>query len=208
MHHEIFEEGAYAIKADTDHPVIIDCGGSYGVSTIYFKTRFPGAKLTVVEADPSIFSILSSNTRPFNFEDVTLLNKAVAPMSGQTIEFYSLGADMGRIHAGSMDAPSVSIPTICLDDLITGKTNFLKIDIEGAETDAIKACTKLNLVDQLFIEYHSFEDTDQTLGELLTILKAHHFRYFIKTIYAPAKPFQERTSNFGMDLQLAIFATR
>ncbi|MEB3260168.1 MAG: FkbM family methyltransferase [Cyanobacteriota bacterium] len=208
MHQEIFADGVYDIDPPTERPVIIDCGGSYGVSTVYFKSRFPHANITVVEADPAIFSILSSNISQFDFNGVTLLNQAVAAESGQNIPFYSFGADAGRLHSGGLTAPSVSIPTISLDDLIQGRTDFLKIDIEGAETDAIRACSKLDLVDQLFIEYHSFEDSEQTLSELLDILKSNGYRYYIKTIYHPSRPYREIQSNCGMDLQLAISATR
>jgi FkbM family methyltransferase len=208
MHHEIFIDGVYDIKSDKEQPIIIDCGGSYGVSALYFKSRFPHCKIKIVEADPTIFSLLSSNIKNAGHSDMTLLNKAVASESGQSLPFYALGADMGRLHPGTIAAPCVSIPTICLDDLIEEKTDFLKIDIEGAETDALRSCKKLDLVDQLFIEYHSFEDREQTLGELLEILRENGFRYYIQTILSPPKPFLEQKSNHGMDLQIGISATR
>ncbi|MEB3318829.1 MAG: FkbM family methyltransferase [Cyanobacteriota bacterium] len=208
MYQEIFIDGVYNIKSERDAPIIIDCGGSYGVSALYFKSRFPDCKIKIVEADPTIFSILASNIRNSGHSDMTLLNNAVASESGQSLPFYALGADMGRLHPGTVAAPCVSIPTICLDDLIEEKTDFLKIDIEGAETDVLRSCKKLDLVDQLFIEYHSFADQEQTLDELLAIIRAHGFRYYIQTILTPPKPFLEQTTNHGMDLQLGISATR
>lgn len=208
MHQEIFCDQVYAFKPSDREVNIIDCGGSYGVSALYFKSSYPDSKITVVEADPVIFSILSSNINNTGYDGITLLNRVVGPESGQMAQFYPLGADLGRIHSGNIEIPSKSIPTICLDDLIKTKTDFLKIDIEGAETDVLSTSKKLNLVDHLFVEYHSFEDTDQTLVDLLEILRENGFRYHIKTVFTPSNPFIKRQSNHGMDLQLGIYANR
>ncbi len=55
--------------------------GRSDVSTVYFKTRFPRAKITVVEADPGIVSNLTSNVGQVKFKDVTLLNADVGRLS-------------------------------------------------------------------------------------------------------------------------------
>lgn len=208
MYHEIFNDGVYAIKTINSKPSIIDCGASYGVSALYFKSRFPDCTIKAVEADPSTFALLATNIQRHNFSGVTLLNKAVAPESNQSVPFYSLGADIGRLHAGPQDTPPISVQTIGLDDLIEGSTDFLKIDIEGAETEVLHAAKKLHLVNQIFVEYHSFKDTDQSLSELLEILRINGFRYYIHTIFTPRQPFLEQKLNHGMDMQLGISATR
>jgi FkbM family methyltransferase len=208
MYQEIFEDGVYDIRPDTLEPTIIDCGASYGVSALYFKARFPRCRIKAVEADPATFSLLSFNMRNHEHFGMELIHRAVAAESGLCIPFHCLGADAGRIHSGTQSAPSVLVKTICLDDLIDGPTDFLKIDIEGAETDVLRSSKKLDKVNQLFVEYHSFEDTNQSLGELLEILSDHGFRYYISTIFTPHRPFVEQQVNLGMDLQLGISATR
>jgi FkbM family methyltransferase len=208
MYQEIFHDGVYGIRPDTVEPVIIDCGASYGVSVLYFKTLFPHCRVKAVEADPATFSLLSLNLDRHNYCGVELIQRAVAAESGLCIPFHCLGADAGRLHAGAQNTPSVLVETISIDDLIEGPTDFLKIDIEGAETDALRSSKKLDQVHQLFIEYHSFEDTKQSLGELLEILSDHGFRYYIKTIFSPPRPYVERELHLGMDLQLGISATR
>jgi FkbM family methyltransferase len=208
MHQEIFHDGVYDISLDTPEPVFIDCGANYGVSALYFKSRYPRCRIKAVEADPAIFSLLESNLCKHELSGVELIHRAVAAESGISVPFHCLGADAGRIHLGTQNAPSVLVQSISLDDLIDGPVDFLKIDIEGAETDVIRSSKKLDQVDHLFIEYHSFEDTKQSLGELLEILTAHGLRYYIKTIYAPRRPFLEQEVHLGMDLQLGISATR
>ena len=82
------------------------------------------------------------------------------------------------------------------------------MDIEGAETDVLLSSNKLDQVNQMFIEYHSFYDSDQKLSQLLEILSQNHFRYYIQKIFCPSKPFQKIDCINGMDLQLNIFAIR
>jgi hypothetical protein len=133
------------------------------------------------------------------------LNKAVSNNIG-SIEFFSEGADGGRVH--KMDDPknTSSVDTVLLDDLIDGQVDFLKMDIEGSETDVLCASRKLNKVKQLFIEYHSFVDETQNLGDLLSCLAKNNFRYYIHTQFCSKKPLVDDQIQLGMDLQLNIFA--
>ena len=80
-----------------------------------------------------------------------------------------------------MDNPknSYKVETIDLDELIDGEVDFLKMDIEGAETGVLCGSQKLDKVKQLFIEYHSFVDDKQKLSDLLSCLIKNGFRYFI-----------------------------
>jgi hypothetical protein len=190
MHREIYGDQSYLFRCQRDAPVIIDCGSNYGVSILWFKKNYPDAKIVGVEADP-----------------------AVSSKSGH-VPFHCLGADSGRIHAGSPDGIGsstevIDVPTVLLDDLIgEDEVDFLKIDIEGAELDVISGSKKLNRVNQMFIEYHSFIDVPQQLSRLLSILEDNGFRYYIDKVCSPQNPYLEITINQGMDLQLRIFATR
>ena len=204
---EIFVEEIYRFDTANLRPRIVDCGANYGVSVLYFKHNYPQARISAVEADASIFGILQENLKAAGAGDVMLINKAVSH-NGESLRFHSEGADGGRTH-GLESARSVQvIPAITLDDLIDGPIDFLKMDIEGAEAAALAACTKLDQVDQMFIEYHSFTDTPQALGDLLSLLRARGFRYYIHTQFCSKAPLTVEQSHMGMDLQLNIFVKR
>ena len=213
MHKEIYRDQSYLFRYQRDTPLIIDCGSNYGVSILWFKKNYPDARIVGVEADPVVFDMLFRNVSRRNFADVTLLHRAVSSKSGH-VPFHCLGADSGRILAGSPDGIStnseiIDVPTVLLDDLIgEDEVDFLKIDIEGAELDVISGSKKLNRVNQMFIEYHSFIDVPQQLSRLLSILENSGFRYYIDKVCSPQNPYLEITNNQGMDLQLRIFATR
>jgi hypothetical protein len=69
-------------------------------------------------------------------------------------------------------------------------------------------CTKLGMVQQMFIEYHSFKQAPQTLGRLLDTLSGAGFRYYIHHQFCSPTPLTLETVQLGMDLQLNIFAKR
>jgi FkbM family methyltransferase len=202
---EIFVDQIYRFTTCSPIPRIIDCGSNYGTSIIYFKSIYPGARITGIEADPKIYSLLRANCAHL---DVELLNKAVSN-NGEPLQFFSEGSDGGRAgHALNEPKAVVRIDAITLDDLIDGHVDFLKIDIEGSEGDSIDACTKLSLVDQMFIEYHSFADSKQNLARMLDKLSAEGFRYYIHHQFCSPRPLTEEMLQLGMDLQLNIFAKR
>jgi FkbM family methyltransferase len=111
MHREIYSDQSYLFRSQRDVPVIIDCGSNYGVSILWFKKSYPDAKIVGVEADPVVFDMLFRNISRRNFSDVKLLHRAVSSKSGH-IPFHCLGADSGRIHAGSPDGISSSTEVI------------------------------------------------------------------------------------------------
>jgi FkbM family methyltransferase len=202
---EIFGDGIYAFECHRQHPLIIDCGSNYGTSIVYFKHRYPSARVIGVEADPQIFAILQKNCAHL---DVQLLSKAVSH-DHEPVTFFSEGTDGGRA-SHSLEAPKAvtRVESVTLDDLITEPVDFLKLDIEGSEAAALAACTKLDQVGQLFVEYHSFQDSPQGLDGMLRTLRQHGFRYYIRHVFCPTAPLSTHAVNLGMDLQLNVFAKR
>ncbi len=67
---------------------------------------------------------------------------------------------------------------------------------------------RLDAARQLFIEYHSFADTEQSLHVLLQRLAESGFRYYLQTQFCPRRPLVENDRHLGMDLQINVFAKR
>ena len=208
MYREIFEQQIYKFKASIKNPLIIDGGANIGLSLIYFKQLYPDSKVIAFEPDPNVFRILQENTEKFQLTDVTLLNKAL--WSSETIlEFMAEGADGGRVVETDQSNYKHQVPAIRLREYLNQPVHFLKLDIEGAETEVLKDCQDLlGNVENLFVEYHSFVNQKQTLNILIDILSDAGFRLHIHPPATSPQPFFNRNIHLGMDMQLNIFAFR
>lgn len=204
---EIFEREIYAFNHANDKPRILDCGANVGVSCLYFRKRFPNARITAFEPDPEIFAYLQSNLASAGCLGVELIPKGVWS-SNTTLRFQSEGADAGRI--GNEEGKTViEIPTVRLRDFLNKSVDLLKIDIEGAETEVILDIAPcLGKVRNIFVEYHSFAGQPQSLGKLVQTLTDAGFRIQIHPIYYAPQPFIEVCDHLGMDMQLNIFGSR
>ena len=204
---QIFDEQIYRFKSNTERPYILDCGANIGLSVVYFKQLFPHSRIVAFEADSQIFEILNRNVTSFGYDDVELVNRAVWNCETD-LNFTSDGADGGRLSV-SNDKPDNVVKTVRLRDYLDRRIDFLKIDIEGAETVVLEDCgDALKNVESLFVEYHSFAEQQQTLNNLLEILSQAGFRLHIHAPMPSPQPFLKRYSEMGMDMQLNIFAFR
>ncbi|MEA5503464.1 FkbM family methyltransferase [Halotia wernerae UHCC 0503] len=208
MYKEILESQIYKFKTNSCTPIIIDAGANIGLSTLYFKQLYPQSKIIAFEPDTRVFAALKENIAAFSLTNVDLVNKAV--WSSETIlKFMSEGADAGRIVQVDKSKEIQEVSTIRLRDYLNQKVDFLKIDIEGAETEVINDCQDLLInVDNLFVEYHSFVNQPQTLSNLIDILSRANFRFYIDAPIKCQHPFYEHGQYMGMDQQLNIFAFR
>lgn len=206
---EIFIDRTYAFHSDTFTPRIIDCGANIGLSILFFKSIYPEARIIAFEPDADIFRILNQNLSNFYLTDVEVINKAVW-MNNKGVRFHQDGGVGGSIdlHEDAEFSQAIT-PSARLKDFLAEPVDFLKIDIEGAETTVLEDCAEdLHSVRQLFIEYHSHPETAQTLDKILLILRKNGFRYYIKEAWENMKhPFLEKRGIY-YDLQLNIFAYR
>ena len=209
MEQEIFQQEIYKFYADTDVPLILDCGANIGLSIIYFKKLFPNASIIGFEPDSKIFDILKYNLKAFGLLDIDLEKRAVWS-SETTISFMVEGADGGRVLQEQREVPQNEVKTVQLKNFLSQPVDFLKMDIEGAETEVIINCQdRLHHVKNIFIEYHSFVNTSQSLDKILTILKKNGFRYHIQAPGLQSKqPFVNIKESLGMDMQLNIYGFR
>ncbi|MFC1843564.1 FkbM family methyltransferase [Thermodesulfobacteriota bacterium] len=205
---EIFLKKTYQFKTKKSKPYIIDVGANIGLSVLFFKKTFPSAEIIAIEADPHIFQYLQTNIHNNGFTDVELINKA-AWHKETIIKFSSEGADAGRI-AYDGDTNLVSVPAFDISSLLINRSvDMLKIDIEGAENNVLKACrAHLQNVDNIIVEYHSKVEEEQQLDSILALLRDTGFRFQIHSINSNPQPLVTTKIPYGFDLQLNIFAWR
>jgi FkbM family methyltransferase len=202
---EIFCNEIYRFRHDSLSPIIIDVGANVGLATLWWKTMYPGSKITAIEADPQIFELLRRNVIGAGIDNVELIGAAAWVKNGD-VRFSPDHSDGGRVSGvGTL------IRSICLFDLLDKyeRIDFLKIDIEGGERILLphieKALVKVNT---MFCEYHSCIGQPQGLEEILGVISRSGFRYHIKNLLASRHPFVKIEESCGFDNQINIFCYR
>lgn len=208
----IFEHQIYAFHVETGFPRIIDCGANIGLAILYWKQKYPGARITAFEPDPIVFETLSRNVEGWGLRDVELLRSAVGKEHGEAF-FHSEGADAGcvvRENAPPSPAnPLITVDVIPLAPLLDERVDLLKIDIEGAETDVLlSVADRLQNVQRIFVEWHSFSGEPQHLHTILGILVNAGFRVHCQPEFSLSSPFLEVATTAPMDNRVNVFAMR
>ena len=209
QHKEIFADEYYLFKTDSRQPVILDCGANIGMSILYFKKLYPHSRIIAFEAEPEISRLLDFNLRANQIRDVEIISKAVWK-DNDGIWFGSEAADSSSIYS---TAEKKLVPSVRLRDFLNAEKqiDFLKIDIEGAETAVLDDCRdSLRHVQNLFVEFHSYIGNPQGMADVIRVFEENGFRYFIDTNQHRLRPFvnYRYRGNDVMDLQLNIFGWR
>lgn len=206
---EIFDEEIYLFNCEKESPYIIDCGSNIGLSILYLKKQFPGARIVGFEPDPLIFDILQENVSNFELSSITLENKAVWNENDLRLGFRPEIGLGGKLDLTSDLSDRLVVKSVRLKDYLSEPIDFLKIDIEGAEVVVLEDIKEdLHWVEKIFVEYHGEKNRPQELQLLLDILSQTGFRYYIKDAYPVLHPYIESEHRSGFDLQLNIFAFR
>jgi FkbM family methyltransferase len=186
---QIFIEGEYRFEANTDSPVILDCGANIGLATLFFKHLYPGARISSFEADPETASILQKNVERNRLKDVSVYNLMLSNTEGDQ-PFYlsadeegalSMSANPNRISSHR----EITVKAGKLSSYINGPIDLLKLDVEGAEWDVmtdLKSSGKISLVRRMVIEYHhKIGGQASCMARFLALLEGEGFEYQIAT---------------------------
>jgi len=210
MKKEIFDSEIYKFNTLNKKPYILDCGANIGLSVIYLKFLYPESKIVAFEPDPEIFSVLRENIEKYSFSEVELIQKALWNKE-ENVQFCGEGADAGLLlDVDGERKVTNTVSTISLNAYLNEPVAFLKLDIEGAETTVIKDIQgKLNNVERIFVEYHSFVGQKQTLNEIIEILTNANFRLHISSPGLTSNtPFVHLNVYNNMDMQLNIYGIK
>lgn len=184
LYDEIFKEHQYYVEFDTLAPKIVDCGGHIGLATMYFKSIYPDAEITVFEPHPSLVKYLHKNIEENSLQLIEVVEKAVWKDEGMVTVFtdpeseqpwYSTTSVIENAWTMREKTKQIEVPAVRLSSYITEPIDLLKMDIEGAETEVSKEIQpKLKFVKHLFIEFHA--NRLHRPEELVKILQNNGFK--------------------------------
>ncbi len=185
---DIFKKKMYEIDLKTKYPRIIDIGAHIVVDTIYFKQKYPKAKIIAFEPNPYTFKLLEKNVSQNNLADVDIINAAVGDKDEESI-FYISRADPDE--AWSWDnamvknkwyderkAREIKVHTATLKKYLKEDVDLLKIDIEGMEERVLKSIGEnLKKVKNIVMEFHgSSTNPGNNIHRITKLLEKYDFR--------------------------------
>jgi FkbM family methyltransferase len=134
-----FLDSLYRIN---DHEVFVDCGAYTGDTAEQVIRRNPAfSRIIAIEADPENFDRLTKwigTLEASVASRITALNVAVGAKRGQ-LRFQAGGGEGAKLAADG----NVVVECVPIDDLATETApTFIKMDIEGAELDALEGARR------------------------------------------------------------------
>ncbi len=202
--HDIFIARSLDFATMKPAPRILDCGSNLGTASLFYKRRYPSARITAYEADPALCAMTKRNLERNGASDVEVIHAALWTANGE-VTFRAEGSDSGMIDglAGVVDAKSVTVPALRLREIIErDRIDLLKLDIEGAEDAVLADCEPvLDRVAAVIIDLHEFDPRDRQAPRVLERLSRCGFVYAVDELApqpwrppvgAPDSPFPGR----------------
>jgi FkbM family methyltransferase len=184
LYKDIFVHRIYHFDAMRPDPLILDCGSNIGMSILYFKQRYPRARIIGFEPDPAIVPFLECNIAGNNLKDVRWVQAALS-CDGEKKIFFSdgicgsgLAETLTRENSHAWKQYEVSC--MRLRDYLTEPVDFLKMNIEGAEYEVLADSEdRLRQIREMIIEYHHLPGLPRSLHQILELLHRQGFEYLI-----------------------------
>jgi FkbM family methyltransferase len=213
---EILAREQYHFTTDAAQPYVLDCGVNAGLAIYYVKQLYPNARVIGFEPHEATANLARENVERLGLRDVTIHNSAVAGREGEmqlTVSDNPLGHHLS--HATGEPGTSmntVSVKTEVLSKYIVEPVDFIKLDIEGAETEVLfeLGVERLKLVRNMFCEFH-IDGPQQwdDLGRVLTLLGQAGLKLQLEGAgWAQRSRSRRPLQHSGKHLSLSIYARR
>jgi FkbM family methyltransferase len=187
---EVFIAKAYADGFPFYKPAtVVDIGAHWGFFTMFAARNLaPGAHIIAVEPARANTAVLRRNISANGLgRMVHVVEAAVAGEDGEGILHAAASENRSLFGGGSVGAAErgesvevLSLETLCAragDFIGPDGIDFLKMDCEGAEYDALRATPPsiLASIRCISLEFHDLKQADKTGGELARFLRTHGF---------------------------------
>lgn len=139
-------------KNHGDGVVALDLGANIGVHTVEWAKEMTGwGSVLAVEAQERVFYALAGNVAINNCFNAIVLNAAISSKAGNMkipVPDYTQAASFGSLELRKSDRnefigqkidydSAVDVRTLAIDDFGLTRVDFLKIDVEGMEMEAL-----------------------------------------------------------------------
>jgi len=152
---------------------IVDPGANTGNHTLFFAAVLEAETVIPLEPHPRAAAAIRAAVEKNRLSNVDLscLGLAVGASAGRLSPVHSAGGGLGATRF--VPEPDGPIPVPRLDELVSGRVDFLKVDVEGMEMAVLSGAAGILARDRpaLYIEV-----LDATIGEFMAWADASSYR--------------------------------
>ena len=193
LYGEIFIESSYYFETSKSCPFIIDCGSNIGMSILFFKTLYPNSIITGFEPAADSFTLLRRNVEANKLKDVEIHPFAVGEKTAKVSLFH--GEEAGSLMTSTNIRRAANDPRtvdqVRLSDFIDREVDFLKLDVEGAESGVIAdllASGRIRDIAKMAIEFHHHvEEKKDGFSAFLDYIEKAGFGYNLSARIPPKR---------------------
>ena len=165
--------------------VFADVGANVGHYSLTIASKNKNCQIIAIEAHPDTFNALNKNIKCNNFLNIQTVNKAISNNTG-IMKIYEHTDAKGNQQTGMYDTSNrynatsfVQVESDKLDNIFDSlgvSVDIMKIDIEGAEIEALEGANKtLNTLRKIIVEIHG-----SNLKKVNEILHNNGFRTILE----------------------------
>ncbi len=189
--YSIFLNFEYYFLSNNSSPLIFDIGGGIGISTFFFKSLYPDARIVVFEPHPLACQVIEKNIKINNLKKVTLFKTAAANKEDKIFLYGEIGCvdNHCNIYRSSIfkkwgiqhsSCSQTLVQSEKLSKHINENVDFLKLNVEGAEYEIFEDLNendKLKFIRNMYIKVHQWNDNIHLKERLLKILHNNSFQF-------------------------------
>lgn len=174
LYREIFVQRLYAPEGDLAPGArVLDAGAHIGMASLFFLSRYPGVRVTAVEANPKALPSLTRNLTGWG-ERAQVRAGALSDRAGKAPFFVTRGVN-ANVNAGLVDrerssaeVERIEVDRLDVSDVLSEPLDFAKIDIEGAEYEILEhEGFHPAHVTSMVVEFHDLDRRERQFTDLL-----------------------------------------
>lgn len=171
---EVFLDQDYSIEI-APPAIVFDLGANIGVSSVYFAQRWPSARVFAFEPNPRVYDRLCETTSAY--KNIECFPFAAGDSDG-VLDFGITESSTGSgFYNAGKGLNTISVPVRSLTSLMNHcgvhTINFLKFDIEGAESLLFHDPAILDHIDAFIGEVHPDKMPEPT-EDFLCLFRGFH----------------------------------